>query len=141
LRKFRLSSLALLLLVLCFGKALLGQTNPLPGHAGQGLSPGVSPHLLTTVAQVHALSVTDAAKGLPVELHAIVTYYEPTEGQVFVQDPTGGVYIASPANPPVLKAGDAVVIRGYDQAQLFDQRHRPARCGLNTPRNSRSRSP
>jgi len=112
LRKFRLSSLALLLLVLCFGKALLGQTNPLPGHAGQGLSPGVSPHLLTTVAQVHALSATDAAKGFPVELHAIVTYYEPTEGQVFVQDPTGGVYIASPANPPVLKAGDAVVIRG-----------------------------
>ena len=113
MRKFRLSSLALLLLVLCFGKALLGQANQLPGQEGQGaISPGVSPHLLTTVAQVHALSAADAAKRLPVELHAIVIYYEPTEGQVFVQDATGGVYIVSPANPPVLKAGDAVLIRG-----------------------------
>ena len=53
-----------------------------------------------------------AAQGLPVELHAIVTYYEPTEGQVFVQDATGGIYIASPPNPPALTPGDAIVVRG-----------------------------
>lgn len=113
MRKFCTSSLALGLLVLCIGKVLLGQADPSSAHSGPGaISASVSPHLLTTTAQVHALSATDAAKRLPVELHAIVTYYEPTEGQVFVQDPAGGVYIVSPANPPVLKAGDAVVIRG-----------------------------
>jgi diguanylate cyclase (GGDEF)-like protein len=111
LRKFCTSSLALGLLVVCFGTVLLGQADPSPAHSG-AISTGVSPHLLTTVAQVHALSAADAAKRLPVELHAIVTYYEPTEGQVFVQDPTGGAYIVSPATPPALKAGDAVVIRG-----------------------------
>ncbi|HVT96074.1 MAG TPA: GGDEF domain-containing protein [Acidobacteriaceae bacterium] len=70
------------------------------------------PHLLTTVAQVRELSNTEAAKSIPVELHAIVTYYQPTEGQVFVQDATGGIYIASPPNPAVLNPGDAVLVRG-----------------------------
>ena len=70
------------------------------------------PGVLTTVAQIRALPDNVAARGLPVELHVIVTYYEPTEGQVFVQDATGGIYIASPANPPALNAGDEVLIRG-----------------------------
>ena len=70
------------------------------------------PPLLMTVAQVRELSNSEAAKSIPVELHAIVTYYEPTEGQVFVQDSTGGIYIASPPNPPALRPGDAIFVRG-----------------------------
>lgn len=50
--------------------------------------------------------------GVPVELHAILTYYQPTEGLIFVQDATGGIYVVPPANPPDLKEGDAVVVRG-----------------------------
>jgi len=101
------SSLALVLIALCFGTTLLAQ----PARAtGSQTSP--APQILTTVAQVHAVSAGDAAKALPVELHAIVTYYEPTEGQVFVQDSTGGIYIVSPPHPPALNPGDAVVVHG-----------------------------
>lgn len=101
------SSLALVLIALCFGTTLLAQ----PARA-TGSQTSAAPQILTTVAQVHAVSAGDAAKALPVELHAIVTYYEPTEGQVFVQDSTGGIYIVSPPHPPALNPGDAVVVHG-----------------------------
>lgn len=101
------SSLALVLIALCFGTTLLAQ--PARATGSQTSAPS---QLLTTVAQVHAVSASDAAKALPVELHAIVTYYEPTEGQVFVQDSTGGIYIVSPPHPPALNPGDAVVVHG-----------------------------
>ncbi len=101
------SFLALVLLVSCFGNLLPAQTAK-PSKPPSAASPPV----LTSVAQIHALTRDQAAQALPVQLHAIVTYYEPTEGQVFVQDPTGGLYIASPSNPPALNPGDAVLIRG-----------------------------
>ncbi len=100
-----------LLLVFVAAIALSGQTATAP-HAPVSPASSAPPPLLTTVAQVHALPNRLAAQGLPVELHAIVTYYEPTEGQVFVQDATGGIYIASPPNPPAMTPGDAIVIRG-----------------------------
>ena len=112
LRKVGEFSLALALLVLFFGKALSAQPHSSPSTAATASAPVVAAPALTTIAQIHSLSNADAARGLPVELHAIVTYYEPTEGQVFVQDATGGIYIASPAKPPALNAGDAVLIRG-----------------------------
>jgi len=67
---------------------------------------------LSTVAQVRALPPGRVAAGLPVELHAVLTYYQPGQGQVFVQDATGGIYVVPPANAPDLKEGDAVVVRG-----------------------------
>jgi len=67
---------------------------------------------LSTVAQVRALPPGRVATGLPVELHAVLTYYQPGQGQVFVQDATGGIYVVPPANAPDLKEGDAVVVRG-----------------------------
>ena len=107
----RKSSPSLVVFVLCCGIALSGPTLTAQSSTGVTSAAG-QPQLLTTVAQVHGLSSSMAAQGLPVELHAIVTYYEPTEGQVFVQDATGGIYIASPPNPPALAPGDAIVVRG-----------------------------
>ena len=107
----RKSCLVLAIFVCCAGIVSAGRTATAQSGPGSKSATG-QPQVLTTVAQVHAVSDKDAAKGLPVELHAIVTYYEPTEGQVFVQDATGGVYIVSPPNPPTLSPGDAVVVRG-----------------------------
>jgi diguanylate cyclase (GGDEF)-like protein len=67
-------------------------------------------HVLTTVAQIRALPPGAGAN--PVELHAVLTYYEPVQGQVFIQDATGGIFVVAPANPPDLQPGDAVVVRG-----------------------------
>jgi diguanylate cyclase (GGDEF)-like protein len=103
----RKSSLLLVLLAPCFGSVLVAQTAEAHNSSPTGAS-----RVLTTVAQIRALPGGLAGKALPVELHAIVTYYEPTEGQVFVQDATGGIYVVPPSPPPALKAGDAVVIRG-----------------------------
>lgn len=75
-------------------------------------TPGPGSDVLTTVAQIRALSASESATGHLVELHAVLTYYEPVQGQIFVQDATGGIYVVPPANPPSLKAGDAVVVRG-----------------------------
>jgi diguanylate cyclase (GGDEF)-like protein len=111
LRKFRTSSLVLGLLVLASGTALSSQTNTVrPGSAST--SPANSPHVLTTVAQIRALSATAATQGQPVELHATLTYYEPSDAIVFVQDATGGIYVVAPPHAPALKAGDAAVITG-----------------------------
>ena len=107
----RKSFLFLVVFGICCGIALFGPTAMAQSSPGLN-SAAAEPQLLTTVAQVHALPSGMAAKGLPVELHAIVTYYEPTEGQVFVQDATGGIYIVSPPNPPALSPGDSVVVRG-----------------------------
>lgn len=68
--------------------------------------------VLTSVAQIRALSSGVISEGQPVRLHAIVTYYQAAEGQIFVQDDTGGIYIVPPLNAPDLKAGDRVEVQG-----------------------------
>ncbi len=82
---------------------------PSSSPAAQSTSPAPA-GTLTSVAQIRALPST--AGGQPVELHAIVTYYQPIQGQIFVQDATAGIYVVPPANPPDLQAGEAIVIRG-----------------------------
>jgi len=104
-------SLALACLAVGCGIALPAQSAKSPRSSGSSQA-SPQPQVLTTVAQIRALSNAQATQGLPVELHAIVTYYEPTEGQVFVQDRTGGLYIVSPPHPPALNPGDEVMIRG-----------------------------
>lgn len=69
-------------------------------------------HPLTTVAAIRALSPNDVAAGLPVELRAVLTYYEPIKGRVFVQDSTGGIYVIPPASVPAVQPGDEVLIVG-----------------------------
>lgn len=113
---------ALPLILFC---ALMGYV---PAHAGRRTparpathpkaahSSGLRP--LTTVAQVRALSSAAAAASRPVTLHAVVTYYQPVEGQIFAQDATGGVYILPPQEFPVLRPGDEVVIQGTTQASF-----------------------
>ncbi len=76
----------------------------------QAVSAG--PHPLTTVAAIRALSPAEVAGGLPVELRATVTYYEPLEGQIFVQDSTGGIYVLLPPSLPDVQPGDEVQIVG-----------------------------
>jgi diguanylate cyclase (GGDEF)-like protein len=105
--------LAFGLLLICCGEILSSQTvkparllNPVVNGRADSSTP------LTTVAQIRALPAGEAAKGLPVELHATLTYYEPVEGQIFVQDETGGIYVVPPAARPKLAPGEAVVVRG-----------------------------
>ena len=48
---------------------------------------------LQHVSQIRSLSAEQAARGLPVRLHAVVTYYDPVSLELFVQDASGGIYV------------------------------------------------
>ncbi len=69
------------------------------------------PWLLEHAAQIRNLSVEDAARGLPVKLHAVVTYNDPDSGELFVQDATGGIYV-SVDKPISVKSGQQVEVTG-----------------------------
>ena len=65
---------------------------------------------LTRAGQVHDLAPGLAANAT-VHLTATVSYYDPAEGLLFVQDATGGVYIDTDKAYPI-KTGDLVEING-----------------------------
>jgi signal transduction histidine kinase/ActR/RegA family two-component response regulator len=80
-----------------------------PGTAQRRRRTGV----LTAAAQVHALTPEDAGAEAPVRLRGAVTYYDPVQTTLFVQDGTTGIYVdLRGRRPPHLKAGDEVRIDG-----------------------------
>ncbi len=68
--------------------------------------------LLTNVSQVHALTLAEAASGLPVKLTATVNCYVPPWGGLFVQDDTGAAWVEhKPAqNGPGMELGPGTLI-------------------------------
>ncbi len=71
---------------------------------------------MQTAGEVHRLSREEAARGYPVHLRAIVTYFDPELNDLpdlFVHDATGGIFVEFGAPPHLdLQAGDVVEIRG-----------------------------
>ena len=69
--------------------------------------------LLTTIAQVHALTAEEAAHALPVRVRATVTYINLASGVFFVQDETGPTFVNSPHVRELgVAAGDRVEVTG-----------------------------
>ncbi len=69
--------------------------------------------LLTTVRQIRELSEDQARLAYRVHLRAVVTYRNPVTTRTFIQDQTGGIYLASLAQlPPGLRAGDLAELEG-----------------------------
>jgi signal transduction histidine kinase/ActR/RegA family two-component response regulator len=67
--------------------------------------------LLTRVARVHSLSPEEAARGFPVRLRAVVTYFDPALNDVFIQDETGGIFVVGD-RPFKLQQGELVEVNG-----------------------------
>jgi hypothetical protein len=59
------------------------------------------PTVLTSAGAIHELPWDQAAKAIPVHLIATVTYYQPRENVLFVEDSTGGVYIRTRQAYPI----------------------------------------
>jgi diguanylate cyclase (GGDEF)-like protein len=107
-RVFRLSLLWPILFLFHFlASAVVGQTN------GQGTPPAT----LTRVQQVVALNNTEAAKSIPVQLEATVTYVLPTGHNFFVQDGGFGSYVLFDSDIGLLP-GDRVAITGVTEASF-----------------------
>jgi len=79
---------------------------------------------LTRALDAHTLTAQEAARSYPVHLYSVVTYYDPyldtRRGTLFVNDSSGGVYVAMSSAPAVpFKAGDLVEVIGVSAAGDF----------------------
>jgi signal transduction histidine kinase/DNA-binding response OmpR family regulator len=91
-----------------FGASLLaGDTSSVP--------------VISKASLIRAMSIAEAKRGYPVRLRGVVTYYDPEEPDLFVQDETSGIWInlehVKPNIP--LKALDVVEVEGITEAPDF----------------------
>ncbi len=68
--------------------------------------------LLTTAAKVRALSFKEAKRHYPVDLRAVVTYFEPVTPSFFVQDHSGGVWLKWTRGTPKPVVGEVIDVKG-----------------------------
>jgi signal transduction histidine kinase/CheY-like chemotaxis protein len=69
--------------------------------------------VLTQTEEIQRLPAERAARGYPVRVEAVVTYYDPPNHLLFVQDESGGIFVAPQAIPNLnLRAGQRVRIDG-----------------------------
>ncbi len=106
MRKFLNWPLFLVLAFLSFGMTASSQAE------ASSSQPTPQPQVLTTVAQIRAVPKDLANQGLAVALRATLTYYQPSDGLIFAEDSTGGIFVEAPAHAPDLHAGDQVLIEG-----------------------------
>jgi PAS domain S-box-containing protein len=71
---------------------------------------------LTRVQDVLRLSADEARRRHPVRLRATVTYCEPRESTLFVQDATGGILVDVAGRDTSLQAGQVVEVEGVTEA-------------------------
>jgi PAS domain S-box-containing protein len=89
--------------------------------------------VLTHISQIRQLTADQAARGYPVRIRAVVTYYSPTgpnflgrdtfmgsdTPDVFVQDSTAGIWVNVPKGAPPLAAGQLVEMEGVTEIPDF----------------------
>ena len=94
--------------VMALAAARLSYSQPSPA-----VPPGVpSLRTLTHVAEIHSLPPNEAKRGYPVHLQAVVTYFEPTSSDLFVQDKTGGNWVQWDNSLPEPKSGQLIDLQG-----------------------------
>jgi PAS domain S-box-containing protein len=96
-------------------------------------APGQSATVLTHIEQIRQLTLEQAARGYPVRIRAVVTYYNPTgptflgrdaymsaaTPDLFVQDSTAGIWVNVPKGAPPLEAGQLVDMEGVTEVPDF----------------------
>ncbi|MGH9395793.1 MAG: ATP-binding protein [Terriglobia bacterium] len=75
--------------------------------------------VLTRIIQIRKMDRAEAAKGYPVRLKAVVTYYDPTWPDLFIHDSTGGIWVNLPKGAAPLAAGDLIDIEGVTEQPDF----------------------
>jgi len=70
--------------------------------------------VLTQAADIRAMSVAEAKRGYPVKLRAVVTYYNPLNTNLVVQDQSAGIYVRVGNSPvPAIATGLLVELDGF----------------------------
>ena len=101
-----------------FGRTLLCRTAYLNVEARAADPPKNLP-VLTSVEQVRQLTPEAARLDYPVKLRAVVTYYDPASGDMFVQDSTAGIYVYPAKVQTGVKPGHAVEVVGASDPGLY----------------------
>lgn len=70
------------------------------------------PRVLTKVAQIRALSATEAAQRLPIHLEGVITYRAAEYQVTFFQDETGGIFVWIQQGDGDIAAGSRVEVVG-----------------------------
>jgi signal transduction histidine kinase/CheY-like chemotaxis protein len=80
-----------------------------------------SPPFITKASQIRSMTIAQAKQGSPVRLKGVITYYDPDEPDLFVQDASAGIWvnleIVKPNVP--LNIGDLVEVQGVTEAPDF----------------------
>ena len=83
------------------------------GHLGDLEDTPAPGSILTTALQVHQLPMSAAQRAYPVRLRAIVTYFDPVNGLLFVQDRSDGIFVEMNGDENAsMRAGDDVEVAG-----------------------------
>jgi diguanylate cyclase (GGDEF)-like protein len=79
--------------------------------AGLGVASTFGAVPLKSIGAIHRLTNDEAAKQIPVDFEATVTFYRSYESTLFVQDGDSAIYV-QPASEMPLKPGDRIRIQG-----------------------------
>ncbi|MCC6231974.1 MAG: PAS domain-containing protein [Verrucomicrobiales bacterium] len=91
----------------------------LPASVMAQPAPAASGTVLRDTASIQALPIVEAARGLPVEIDAVVSFSEPTWRLLFVEDNTGGIYCETQLVREFPPAGTRVRLRGTTDGGAF----------------------
>jgi signal transduction histidine kinase/ActR/RegA family two-component response regulator len=110
--------------VLGFGELAGGEVKITDARLAPGSTlarPADRDRIITTVAEVHALSPEAAAGAIPVQVQATVTYINPVSNTFFVQDQTGPSYVNAPKilRQLTVSAGDVIALTGVSAPGQF----------------------
>src|ERR1700722_12364180 len=76
----------------------------------QAGSSGPIPPVLTHINEIRRLTPDQARRRFPIHLRAVVTYFDPLN--MFVQDPTGGIWVATTGSGLTAQPGQLVDLQG-----------------------------
>jgi signal transduction histidine kinase/CheY-like chemotaxis protein len=82
-----------------------------PASPQGDITPTASP-LLTSIRQVRELPPEKAKRGYPIRVHAVVTYCDISQNDLFVQDGTAGIYVNPRDTKISLRSGELVEVEG-----------------------------
>jgi len=117
LRERVMAGSLLWLLALCLLWSGLASASPLP--AGQAPPQKSSLPLLSRVEQIRNLAPDEANLGYPILVRAVVTYFNPAENDLFIQDSTAGIWVNIENAKLALQAGQLVEVEGVSGTPDF----------------------
>jgi signal transduction histidine kinase/CheY-like chemotaxis protein/PAS domain-containing protein len=82
-------------------------------------SPARQLRTLTKVSEIRRLKPEQARAGYPVHLRAVVTYFDPVQPNLFIQDATGGIWVQWRPDLPEAKVGQVLDIEGASSQTGF----------------------